>query len=323
MIFLTFILGLSTIAPNIFAQGNPNTVTFDNKSGEFGLVKLVGPSSLIVEVPPGKKSTVNVAAGEYYILVRYGSKPEDYKYSKGEKFHVSQTSTKYSAITITLHKVVGGNYETNPVSGEEFDSIQISQRGDEVGKKSYSRVQKPAEFTTKQKSEWLLTLDQTDDTIIKLIGKYIETFYDVIPKYLIDKHEKLVLTYEISSDKYPRITLLVECLPSWYREDKKGVEITERRVRISTYYVLPESCKLAANRNRILELNNNWHNKTWIPHRLYITEEGLLAMQSSINIPGKGFSVHAELVRDLIARTLMFWEAYSDELAEVLNHSVR
>jgi hypothetical protein len=62
-----------------------------------------------------------VAAGEYYILVRYGSKPEQYSYAKGDTFTVQQTATQYSSITITLHKVVGGIYRTQSSSSNEFD----------------------------------------------------------------------------------------------------------------------------------------------------------------------------------------------------------
>ena len=103
------------------AQNYLNTVTFDNQSGEYGAVKLVGPTTRMVDVPHGQKRTVNVAAGEYYILVRYGSKPDQYSYAKGDPFTVHQTATQYSCITITLHPVVDGNYRTRSSSREEFN----------------------------------------------------------------------------------------------------------------------------------------------------------------------------------------------------------
>jgi hypothetical protein len=34
---------------------------------------------------------------------------------------VTQTSTQHSVITITLHKVVDGNYHSDPISAAEFD----------------------------------------------------------------------------------------------------------------------------------------------------------------------------------------------------------
>jgi uncharacterized coiled-coil protein SlyX len=42
------------------------------------------------------------------------------KYSKGQQFTVDQTAATVSRITITLHKVVNGNYESNPITEQEF-----------------------------------------------------------------------------------------------------------------------------------------------------------------------------------------------------------
>jgi hypothetical protein len=123
--FLFVTLGLGIWLSTVHAQGYPNTTTFNNHLGEPALVKLMGPTGQTIEVPSGESRMVNVAAGEYYLLVRYGSKPEQYSYSKGEPFTVEQTSTRYSAITITLHKVVGGNYPINPTSKEQFEKAVV------------------------------------------------------------------------------------------------------------------------------------------------------------------------------------------------------
>lgn len=119
-------LGLCASTPSIHAQDNPNTITFDNKSGESALVKLIGPTGHSVEVPNGESWTVNTAAGEYYILTRYGSKPGGYKYTKGDPFTVVQTESEYSIITITLHPVIGGNYATYPISADEFEKAYVT-----------------------------------------------------------------------------------------------------------------------------------------------------------------------------------------------------
>ena len=121
IIFMTLNIAWAATIPDEKAHNYLNTVTFDNQSGEYGAVKLVGPTPRMVDVPHGQKRTVNVAAGEYYILVRYGSKPDQYSYAKGDPFTVQQTATQYSCITITLHKVVNGNYRTRSSSREEFD----------------------------------------------------------------------------------------------------------------------------------------------------------------------------------------------------------
>jgi hypothetical protein len=96
-----------------------NTVTFDNQSGEPALVKLIGQTPKEVLVPTGTKQSVEASAGRYTIKVRYGT-PGMYRYSKGQEFDVKETATTKSAITITLHKVVAGNYASRPITGEEF-----------------------------------------------------------------------------------------------------------------------------------------------------------------------------------------------------------
>ena len=120
-IFLVIIFILFANYQSIYAQDNQNTITFDNKSGDPAMVKLIGSSGQIVEVPNAQSRTINAAAGDYYILVRYGNEPDKYKYSKGDPFNVTRTATQYSTITITLHKVVDGNYPSHPISAEEFE----------------------------------------------------------------------------------------------------------------------------------------------------------------------------------------------------------
>ena len=110
------VLIVCVCAVSAFAQ---NKVTFDNQSGEPALVKLIGPTQAEVEVPNGAKAGADAAAGRYVIKVRYGM-PGKYRYSKGEEFEVKETTTTRSQITITLHKVVDGNYESQPIGEAEF-----------------------------------------------------------------------------------------------------------------------------------------------------------------------------------------------------------
>jgi hypothetical protein len=98
-----------------------NTITFHNQAGEPALVKLVGPAQKEIEVPNGTKVSVDAASGRY-IKVRYGTLGK-YHYAKGEEFEVRETPTAHSAISITLHKVIAGNYESKPISEEEFGAI--------------------------------------------------------------------------------------------------------------------------------------------------------------------------------------------------------
>lgn len=128
-ILFAIVLGLSA---NVHAQNAPHTVTFDNQSGNFALVQLIGPTRHTVEVPHGEKRTVHVATGEYYILTRSGKKPEEYHYAKGDPFNVRESTNQYSAVTITLHKVVGGNYPSHPSSREEFERFLSKVAGDDA-----------------------------------------------------------------------------------------------------------------------------------------------------------------------------------------------
>jgi hypothetical protein len=103
------------------AQTKQATVTFDNQSGNPAVVKLIGPTGALAEVPSGQKRTVKVTGGQYYIVTRYGADPDQYTYSKGDAFNVTQTSRQYSVITITLHKVENGNYSSRQIPAEEFE----------------------------------------------------------------------------------------------------------------------------------------------------------------------------------------------------------
>ena len=121
LVRLIVVLGALLLPGAAGAQTARATITFDNQSGDLALVKLIGPSGRRAEVPTGQKRTVKVVGGQYHIVTRYGTSPDSYRYSKGDPFTVTQTATQHSVITITLHKVVDGNYSTRPVSAEEFN----------------------------------------------------------------------------------------------------------------------------------------------------------------------------------------------------------
>ncbi len=86
-----------------------NIITFINYSGEDALVKVIGPTNTQASIPSGASRSAHVDGGTYYILTRYGSYPP-YRYSKGDSFAVTETSSQYSEMSITLHKVASGNY---------------------------------------------------------------------------------------------------------------------------------------------------------------------------------------------------------------------
>jgi hypothetical protein len=97
-----------------------DSIKFINSSGENALVKLVGPNRSEVSVPNGQSRTVSVAAGDYYILVRYGE-PGKYRYSRGDRFRIDQEPGYYFETSITLHKIVNGNYGSRDSNQNEFN----------------------------------------------------------------------------------------------------------------------------------------------------------------------------------------------------------
>ena len=122
---LQFVLCLAIFGwlGSAFAASLPpqkSSITFVNRSGAAALVKLVGPTRHTVEVADGGSRAVNIAGGHYHLLVRYGSEPKQYRYTKGEAFEVLETASEYEEITITLHTVAGGNYDAQPSSPDEF-----------------------------------------------------------------------------------------------------------------------------------------------------------------------------------------------------------
>jgi uncharacterized protein YcfL len=102
------------------AVSEKNILTFINHSGEDALVKLVGPSRKLVEVPNRRERTVSIAGGEYQIYVRYGN-GQGYRYARGEVFRIVDNPSGYTVARLTLHGVINGNYRTYRSSEDEFN----------------------------------------------------------------------------------------------------------------------------------------------------------------------------------------------------------
>jgi hypothetical protein len=116
---LTFLIVWGALANGTLSAQDRPTITFSNQSGDSALVRLEGPSARIVPVPDGASRTVEVSGGVYRIFVRYGDVGK-YRYTKGRPFSVTETAFQVSEIFITLHRVVGGNYESDPSNETEF-----------------------------------------------------------------------------------------------------------------------------------------------------------------------------------------------------------
>jgi len=118
-LLIRFALLAVSVAIPVLAQESP-TITFENRSGEDALVRLVGPTSEMVPVADSASRTVAARGGTYRMYVRYGQ-PGHYRYTKGDSFSVYEGADGVDQISITLHKVVGGNYGTAPSSEAEFN----------------------------------------------------------------------------------------------------------------------------------------------------------------------------------------------------------
>ncbi|MCX5812431.1 MAG: hypothetical protein NT178_07785 [Proteobacteria bacterium] len=115
-----FILAGFLCIPHAHAWGARNSLTFINHSGDFALVKLIGPTRDEVKISNGKERTIRINEGQYEIFVRYGNGPH-YRYAKGESFVIEGSSNTYTEASLTLHGVVNGNYRTEDSSEDEFN----------------------------------------------------------------------------------------------------------------------------------------------------------------------------------------------------------
>ena len=120
-IFSLYFIALTIAFEVSSAQKYFNTITLINSSGENAFVKVVGPTELQVQIPKNKNQILNVSAGKYYILVRYGTNTKNFTYIKGEPFKIEQNDKEYTAIEITLSKNFGGNYGSSLSTSDEFN----------------------------------------------------------------------------------------------------------------------------------------------------------------------------------------------------------
>jgi hypothetical protein len=122
---VVFLAAVSLLLPITAAAQNHSSITFENGAGETALVKLVGPSGRTVSVPKSENRTESgIAPGRYYLVVRYGDVEKDYTYMKGDPFDIEESGNQYTEMSITLYKVVDGNYNTRPASKEEFEKAK-------------------------------------------------------------------------------------------------------------------------------------------------------------------------------------------------------
>jgi len=171
--------------------------------------------------------------------------------------------------------------------------------------------------------EWFLVVSNDEESTEKRIASYFREHYDVEAEYHFLEEDDLYLEYGFSADsgEFPVIAVYVDTVPSALDEDSGGT-ITERRVTITAYYVLADAAKTPANRAAILEQINLWHLERWVPQRIYLDADGDIVLESTLNIPGSEYPVHAEIIGDQILRMYSAWSEFYQELDDKLGGRV-
>ena len=130
-------LGYAPWAPGV-RSGHP-TLTVHNGTLTDAVVKVIrtgGKEKLVRSfyVPRGKSFTAGeVPAGRYFLRVGFGSDWDmsarrftaGRSFSETEPFDIIEEATaggvRFSRMSVTLHKVVGGTFKSDPISEDQFD----------------------------------------------------------------------------------------------------------------------------------------------------------------------------------------------------------
>ncbi len=166
-------------------------------------------------------------------------------------------------------------------------------------------------------SEWWMIYPVNDESSVeKLIFRYMKKVDGVEAelRFVGDSEDDLALVYELEPKAAPTIKCWVDTEVSGRDESK----VRERVVKVTCFYVLPDQLKTDNGRAKLLEAINRYHQKYWMPHRFYLDKEGDIVVDNAINIPGKSYPVHAEMVRDVLLRTISGWDRFYEFLVNDL-----
>lgn len=169
-----------------------------------------------------------------------------------------------------------------------------------------------------EESAPLLRVVDDESSLERQVRTYIKDLRDVDAsfRYLDDEEQDLVLVYGLNPDgDAPSFQIYVDTMIS--ARDETG--ILERCFKIYGYYILDPEHKTPELRARILEYNNTYMQKRWMPHRIIIDKDGDIQFESFVNIPHKDVSVHAALIDDVLVRNVSAWRLYYEGLAEILD----
>jgi hypothetical protein len=166
------------------------------------------------------------------------------------------------------------------------------------------------------KDEWLLYPAQDEASVERKVAAYLkatEGLEGKIETFEADTSDVYVL-YKLTPGNAPGILVTVDTLVAGKDKDK----VTERTIELAAVYTLADEAKTPAVRQKILELNNSWHQENWTPGRIYLDTDGDLVLETYVNIPGQNTPIHAELVRDALLRIKSAWNEYYPRLAPII-----
>lgn len=165
--------------------------------------------------------------------------------------------------------------------------------------------------------DWLITVEQDESATEEKIADYLHEWDLSFERVTLpeDEDDLMVAVPIAGLGGAPDLRVMVDTQPTRH----EGEEVAERAVKVWFWHALPDSAKTQEARKIILEHNNQWMVRKWMPHRVIIDPDGDIAFEVFLNIPGRGVPFHPELVRDAIIRCASAWSNYWPPLAEKLD----
>jgi len=167
-----------------------------------------------------------------------------------------------------------------------------------------------------ESSDWMMRPVNDESSIEKMIARYMKKVDQVEAelRFIGDSEDDLALLYQLK----PKAAPVMKCGVDTQVSGGEPGHVAERVVKITCFYVLPEKFKTPAMRAKLFEAINKYHQKYWMPQRFYLDKDGDIVVDNAINIPGKEFPVHVELVRDVLLRTVSGWNGFYQILVDDL-----
>ena len=160
----------------------------------------------------------------------------------------------------------------------------------------------------------LLFLVDDESSLEKQIGQYLQTVHGyagVESRAFDGRPDDLFVVAPVSAGAAPGLVVRVDTFPT--NGTRQG-----RSIRIYAWYVLPDSAKTPQALDRLLELNNKYHNVHY-PTRFCIDGDGDILMEQWITISKPAVPVHAELVVQGFLQMARNWETYWGDLKSEFN----